>query len=64
MSGQVEAPALREGVGRPRRAVRISRRQLEPYALLAPAAIFMTLFFAWPAVQTLLIAFQKANGSW
>ncbi|MBJ7603200.1 MAG: sugar ABC transporter permease [Candidatus Dormibacteraeota bacterium] len=24
----------------------------------------MTLFFAWPAVQTLLIAFQKANGSW
>ncbi len=64
MSGQVEAPALREGAGRPRRAVRFSRRQLEPYALLAPAAIFMTLFFAWPAVQTLLIAFQKANGSW
>ncbi|MGI8563019.1 MAG: carbohydrate ABC transporter permease [Candidatus Dormibacter sp.] len=63
MSGQVEAPALRAAAGRPRPAVRFNRRQLEPYALLAPATIFMTLFFAWPALQTLLIAFQSAQGS-
>jgi multiple sugar transport system permease protein len=30
--------------------------------LLAPAAIFMTVFFAWPALRALLIAFQTASG--
>jgi multiple sugar transport system permease protein len=36
---------------------------MEPYFLLAPAAAFLALFFAWPAVQALLIAFQTAAGA-
>jgi multiple sugar transport system permease protein len=63
MSNQVAgAPAAvgrRLGQGR----ARARRRQLEPYLLLAPAAIFMTVFFAWPAVQALLIAFQTTQGT-
>jgi multiple sugar transport system permease protein len=63
MSNQVAgAPAAvgrRLGPGR----ARARRRQLEPYLLLAPAAIFMTVFFAWPAVQALLIAFQTTQGT-
>ena len=62
MSGQVASAAHPAARRPPRGAVRISRRQLEPYFLLAPAALFMTLFFVWPAVQTLLIAFQSATG--
>ena len=64
MSNQVAAGAP-AAVGRrlgPGRA-RARRRQLEPYLLLAPAAIFMTVFFAWPAVQALLIAFQTTQGT-
>jgi len=62
MSGQVASAAGRAAERPPRGAVRVSRRQLEPYFLLAPAALFMTLFFVWPAVQTLLIAFQSSTG--
>lgn len=63
MPGQVKSSSLREaGVRRPL-VVRIGRRQLEPYLLLAPAAIFMTVFFAWPALQALLIAFQTVSGT-
>ena len=63
MSGQVASAAGRAAERPPRGAVRVSRRQLEPYFLLAPAALFMTLFFVWPAVQTLLIAFQSSTGA-
>ncbi len=63
MPGQVETPSLRGAAAHPRPAVRWGRRRLEPYVLLAPAAIFMTVFFAWPAVQALLIAFQSVTGS-
>lgn len=64
MSNQVAAGAP-AAVGRrlgPGHA-RARRRQLEPYLLLAPATIFMTVFFAWPAVQALLIAFQTTRGA-
>ena len=38
------------------------RRNLAPYALLAPAGIFLAIFFAWPMVQALLMAFRDAAG--
>lgn len=63
MSGQVaQAPALPQAeVGR-RPARRRRRFQWQPYALIAPAAIFMLVFFVWPAIQALLIAFQTSSG--
>lgn len=39
-------------------------RQVAPYALLAPAGIFLFVFFAWPMVQALLMAFQTEAGQW
>jgi multiple sugar transport system permease protein len=35
-----------------------------PYLLLAPAALFLTVFFVWPMVQALVLAFQDASGAW
>src|ERR1051326_1986331 len=63
MSSQVtataEAPAL---TARPRSAPR--RRNMTPYALLAPTVVFLAVFFAWPMIQALVLAFQDANGAW
>jgi multiple sugar transport system permease protein len=50
----IPAPPLR----RPRR-----RRNLVPYLLLAPTAIFLTVFFAWPMVQALLMSVQDTAGN-
>jgi multiple sugar transport system permease protein len=63
MSREVaQAPACPQAeVGR-RPARRRRRFQWEPYALIAPAAIFMLVFFVWPAIQALLIAFQTPSG--
>ena len=63
MSGEVaQAPAVsRAEVGR--RPTRPRRRfPWQPYALVAPAAIFMLVFFVWPAIQALLITFQTSSG--
>jgi multiple sugar transport system permease protein len=34
----------------------------QPYALIAPATVFMLVFFVWPAIQALMIAFQTSTG--
>jgi multiple sugar transport system permease protein len=39
-----------------------ARRALTPYLLLLPAALFLALFFAWPMVQSLLLAVQADGG--
>jgi multiple sugar transport system permease protein len=64
VSDQVRAAAAPRVGRRPRRGgVRAGLRPFEPYLLVAPAAIFLLLFLAWPAVRALLIAFQTAAGS-
>ncbi len=40
------------------------RRTLTPYLLLAPTVIFLALFFAWPMIQSLILAFQDSGGEW
>jgi multiple sugar transport system permease protein len=35
-----------------------------PYVLLAPTALFLAVFFAWPMVQALVLAFQDPGGAW
>ncbi len=64
MPGQVAtAPAL-PGVAEGRRRGRRGRRvRWAPYALVAPATLFMLVFFVWPAFQALLIAFQTPAGA-
>jgi len=47
-----------------KRGTRAGKKQLTPYLLLAPSAIFLLVFFAWPMVQTLVLAFQDASGAW
>jgi multiple sugar transport system permease protein len=37
---------------------------MTPYALLAPTVVFLAVFFAWPMIQALVLAFQDANGAW
>ena len=51
-------------VAQPRRSVSPFRRELVPYALLAPTVLFLAVFFAWPMVQALVLAFQDASGAW
>ncbi|TME96432.1 MAG: sugar ABC transporter permease [Chloroflexi bacterium] len=45
-------------VARPR------RRVITPYVLLAPTVLFLAVFFAWPMLQALVLAFQDASGAW
>src|SRR4029077_6848206 len=42
------------------------RRRLPPapYALLAPTVLYLLVFFAWPMLQSLVLAFQDAEGTW
>src|SRR5947207_14523734 len=40
------------------------RRSLTPYALLAPTVVFLAIFFAWPMIQALVLAFQDSSGAW
>ena len=40
------------------------RRELVPYLLLFPAVVFLMIFFAWPMIQALVLAFQDSNGAW
>ena len=39
------------------------QRAAVPYLLLAPTAFFLALFFAWPMLQALLLAFQDGAGA-
>lgn len=47
----------------PPRRRRRGQRLLAPYLLLAPAALFLAVFFAWPMFQALILAFQNSAGS-
>ena len=38
------------------------RRTWTPYLLLAPAGLFLAVFFAWPMVQALVLAVQDVDG--
>ena len=59
MSGQVApAPERRAGRG----AARATRRAA-PYLMLAPAGLFLIVFFVWPMLQALLMAFQTPAGA-
>ena len=40
------------------------RRPIVPYALLAPTVVFLAVFFLWPMLQALVLAFQEADGTW
>jgi multiple sugar transport system permease protein len=63
MSSQVAATA--EGAVLTARARSAPRwRVATPYALLAPSVVFLAIFFAWPMVQSLVLAFQDTNGAW
>lgn len=44
------------------RRVRLPRRNLAPYLLLAPTAVFLAVFFVWPMVQALLLSVQDDAG--
>ncbi len=66
MQGEIAAapPAAREqGLAAPPIG-RTRRRQVVPYALLAPSVLFLLVFFAWPMVQALILAVQDSNGAW
>ena len=47
------------GAGRPDGG---ARRTFAPYLLLGPAAIFMAVFFLWPMLQAVALAFQNSAG--
>src|SRR5215204_7227573 len=38
------------------------RVDLAPYLLVLPATLFLLIFFAWPMLQSLLLAVQDASG--
>src|SRR6266852_3829160 len=62
MQGEVTAAAGRAAVtGTP---VRRRRLPTAPYALLAPTVLYLLIFFAWPMLQSLVLAFQDAEGAW
>jgi multiple sugar transport system permease protein len=60
----MQSEVARVQVAQPRRSVSPFRRELVPYALLAPTVLFLAIFFAWPMVQALVLAFQDASGAW
>jgi multiple sugar transport system permease protein len=53
-------PALADVALRRRR----QRRTVTPYLLLAPTVLFLAVFFAWPMVQALILAFQDGGSQW
>ncbi len=58
---QARAAAGAPAVALPRRR---RQRTVAPYALLTPTVIFLAIFFAWPMVQALILAFQDGAGAW
>lgn len=49
-----------EGESVPRRK---RRRDLTPYLLLLPSLLFLAVFFVWPMLQALVLAFQSSDGA-
>jgi len=62
MSTDAVAEPRSTAIARPR--ARRRRKEATPYLLLAPSAAFLLVFFAWPMVQTLVLAFQDTSGAW
>jgi multiple sugar transport system permease protein len=50
--------ADRTGIARDLRGL---RRRLEPYLLVGPAVVVLTLFFVWPVIYNLLLSFQSVS---
>src|SRR3712207_1251018 len=48
----------------PAPVIRRRRPNYAPYLLLAPSLLFLVVFFAWPMVESLLLAFEGAGGVW
>lgn len=44
------------------KSLRTRLRPLEPYLLMAPAVLFLTVFLGWPMLRELLVAFTTASG--
>jgi multiple sugar transport system permease protein len=63
MQGEVAAPRVAESAVAPGQ-VRRRRKAITPYVLLAPTVLFLLVFFAWPMVQALVLAFQDSGGTW
>lgn len=57
MLERVEVPAPPAG------RLRMRRRNLAPYLLLVPAALFLAVFFVWPMIQALLLSVQDDTGA-
>lgn len=69
MQGEVAAatPGVARGgvaTAAPPPPARGRRTARTPYALLAPTVLFLAVFFAWPMIQALMLAFQDAQGAW
>jgi multiple sugar transport system permease protein len=66
MSGQVTTRTEVERDAIPAPPLRRARRRqnLVPYLLLAPAGIFLAVFFVWPMAQALVMAFRNDSGAW
>ena len=65
MSGQVTTRAAeREALPAPPLEQRRRRQNLAPYLLLAPAGVFLAIFFVWPMAQALVMAFRSPSGNW
>ncbi|HEY3060380.1 MAG TPA: sugar ABC transporter permease [Chloroflexota bacterium] len=66
MQGEIAAapPAAREQQLTAPPISHARRRQVVPYALLAPSVLFLLVFFAWPMVQALILAVQDSTGAW
>jgi multiple sugar transport system permease protein len=39
-------------------------RNLEPFLLLLPSAVYLVVFFAWPMIQAFGLAFRTGGGQW
>lgn len=61
--GRRSIPLAEIGQGEEEAPRRKRRRDLTPYLLLLPSAIFLLVFFLWPMVQALVLAFQTSQGA-
>jgi multiple sugar transport system permease protein len=63
MSGRITTHEAERVIPAPPIRRRRRRQSLTPYLLLAPAGLFLLIFFAWPMVQALLLSVQDSAGN-
>ena len=56
-------PLSEVGQGEEEAPHRKRRANLAPYLLLLPSVVFLLVFFVWPMVESLLLAFQSQSGA-